>query len=146
MPEEIEKTEEALQTATFKTKAVVEQLTKGDVKGIWEKLWESLQGEIWHFGKIVLLAVVIFIIAYFVSKLIHKAFNKVAEKYAIDVSLVSIINRIITLMMLSSVRPSKGNVIKLSSITILYSLSINKSKVESFIFSKNPGWRTNWFL
>ena len=59
MPEEIEKTEEALQTATFKTKAVVEQLTKGDVKGVWEKLWDSLQGEIWHFGKIVLLAVVI---------------------------------------------------------------------------------------
>ena len=64
MPEaEAVKAEEALQTATFKTKAVVEQLTKGDVKGVWEKLWESLQGEIWHFGKIVLLAVVIFIIA-----------------------------------------------------------------------------------
>ena len=48
MPEEIEKTEEALQTATFKTKAVVEQLTKGDVKGVWEKLWQSMQGEIWQ--------------------------------------------------------------------------------------------------
>ncbi|MBR6075682.1 MAG: hypothetical protein IKP87_10290, partial [Victivallales bacterium] len=75
MPEEIEKTEEVLQTATFKTKEVVEQLTKGDVKGVWEKLWQSLQGEIWHFGKIILLAAVIFIVAYFVSKLIHKAFN-----------------------------------------------------------------------
>lgn len=102
MPEEeVVKAEEALQTATFKTKAVVEQLTKGDVKGVWEKLWDSLQGEIWHFGKIILLAVVIFIVAYFVSKLIHKAFNKVAQKYSMDVSLVSIIHRLITLLMLS---------------------------------------------
>ena len=27
-----------------------------------------------------------------------------------------------------------------------YSLSINKSNVVSFIFSKNPGLRTSWFL
>ncbi|MBQ9448152.1 MAG: mechanosensitive ion channel family protein [Victivallales bacterium] len=101
MPEEIEKTEEALQTATFKTKAVVEQLTKGDVKGVWEKLWQSLQGEIWHFGKIILLAAVILIIAYFINKLIHKAFNKAAEKYSMDVSLVSIINRVLTLLVMS---------------------------------------------
>ena len=101
MPEEIEKTEEALQTATFKTKAVVEQLTKGDVKGVWEKLWESLQGEILHFGKIILLAAVILIIAYFINKLIHKAFNKAAEKYSMDVSLVSIINRVLTLLVMS---------------------------------------------
>ena len=101
MPEEIEKTEEVLQTATFKTKAVVEQLTKGDVKGIWEKLWQSLQGEIWHFGKIILLAAVILIIAYFINKLIHKAFNKAAEKYSMDVSLVSIINRVLTLLVMS---------------------------------------------
>ena len=101
MPEEIEKTEEALQTATFKTKAVVEQLTKGDVKGIWEKLWQSLQGEIWHFGKIILLAAVILIIAYFINKLIHKAFNKAAEKYSMDVSLISIINRVLTLLVMS---------------------------------------------
>lgn len=101
MPEEIEKTEEALQTATFKTKAVVEQLTKGDVKGVWEKLWQSLQGEIWHFGKIILLAAVILIIAYFINKLVHKAFNKAAEKYSIDVSLVSIINRVLTLLVMS---------------------------------------------
>ena len=101
MPEEIEKTEEALQTATFKTKAVVEQLTKGDVKGVWEKLWQSMQGEIWHFGKIILLAAVILIIAYFINKLIHKAFNKAAEKYSMDVSLVSIINRVLTLLVMS---------------------------------------------
>ena len=101
MPEEIEKTEEVLQTATFKTKAVVEQLTKGDVKGVWEKLWESLQGEILHFGKIILLAAVILIIAYFINKLIHKAFNKAAEKYSMDVSLVSIINRVLTLLVMS---------------------------------------------
>ena len=101
MPEEIEKTEEVLQTATFKTKAVVEQLTKGDVKGVWEKLWQSLQGEIWHFGKIILLAAVILIIAYFINKLIHKAFNKAAEKYSMDVSLVSIINRVLTLLVMS---------------------------------------------
>jgi small conductance mechanosensitive channel len=101
MPEEIEKTEEALQTATFKTKAVVEQLTKGDVKGVWEKLWQSLQGEIWHFGKIILLAAVILIIAYFINKLVHKAFNKAAEKYSMDVSLVSIINRVLTLLVMS---------------------------------------------
>ena len=104
MPEEIEKTEEALQTATFKTKAVVEQLTKGDVKGVWEKLWQSLQGEIWHFGKIILLAAVILIIAYFINKLIHKAFNKAAEKYSMDVSLVSIINRVLTLLVMSFAR------------------------------------------
>ncbi len=101
MPEEIEKTEEALQTATFKTKAVVEQLTKGDVKGVWEKLWDSLQGEIWHFGKIILLAAVILIIAYFINKLIHKVFNKAAEKYSMDVSLISIINRVLTLLVMS---------------------------------------------
>ena len=102
MPEaEAVKAEEALQTATFKTKAVVEQLTKGDVKGIWEKLWQSLQGEIWHFGKIILLAAVILIIAYFINKLIHKAFNKAAEKYSMDVSLVSIINRVLTLLVMS---------------------------------------------
>jgi len=102
MPEaEAVKAEEALQTATFKTKAVVEQLTKGDVKGVWEKLWQSLQGEIWHFGKIILLAAVILIIAYFINKLIHKAFNKAAEKYSMDVSLVSIINRVLTLLVMS---------------------------------------------
>ena len=101
MPEEIEKTEEVLQTATFKTKAVVEQLTKGDVKGVWEKLWQSLQGEIWHFGKIILLAAVILIIAYFINKLIHKVFNKAAEKYSMDVSLISIINRVLTLLVMS---------------------------------------------
>jgi len=60
-----------------------------------------LQGEIWHFGKIILLAAVILIIAYFINKLIHKAFNKAAEKYSMDVSLVSIINRVLTLLVMS---------------------------------------------
>ncbi|MBR6059838.1 MAG: mechanosensitive ion channel family protein [Victivallales bacterium] len=101
--ETIEKTEEAIQaaTTTFNRKEVFDQLTKGDVKGVWEKLWQSLQGEVWHFGKIILLAAVIIIIAYFINKLIHKAFNKVAEKYDLDVSLASIINRIITLLMMT---------------------------------------------
>ena len=85
----------------FNRQEVFDQLTKGDVKGVWEKLWQSLQGEVWHFGKIILLAAVIIIIAYFINKLIHKAFNKVAEKYDLDVSLASIINRIITLLMMT---------------------------------------------
>ncbi|MCR4574696.1 MAG: mechanosensitive ion channel family protein [Lentisphaeria bacterium] len=101
--ETIEKTGEAIQNTTpvFNRQEVFDQLTKGDVKGVWEKLWQSLQGEVWHFGKIILLAAVIIIIAYFINKLIHKAFNKVAEKYDLDVSLASIINRIITLLMMT---------------------------------------------
>ncbi|MBR5023576.1 MAG: mechanosensitive ion channel family protein [Victivallales bacterium] len=99
MPEaEAIKTEEALQAATFKTKAVLEQLAQGDVRSVWEKMWDSFKGDILHFGKIVLLAAVILIIAYFINKLIHKAFGKAAEKYALDVSLVSIINRVLTLI------------------------------------------------
>ncbi|MBP5671487.1 MAG: mechanosensitive ion channel family protein [Victivallales bacterium] len=101
--ETIEKTGEAIQNTApvFNRQEVFDQLTKGDVKGVWEKLWQSLQGEVWHFGKIILLAAVIIIIAYFINKLIHKAFNKVAEKYDLDVSLASIINRIITLLMMT---------------------------------------------
>ncbi|MBR5024262.1 MAG: mechanosensitive ion channel, partial [Victivallales bacterium] len=99
MPEaEAIKTEEALQAATFKTKAVLEQLAQGDVRSVWEKMWDSFKGDILHFGKIVLLAAIILIIAYFLNKLIHKAFGKAAEKYALDVSLVSIINRVLTLI------------------------------------------------
>ena len=99
MPEaEAIKTEEALQAATFKTKAVFEQLAQGDVRSVWEKMWDSFKGDILHFGKIVLLAAIILIIAYFINKLTHKAFGKAAEKYALDVSLVSIINRVLTLI------------------------------------------------
>ena len=98
MPEEAIKTEQAFQTAAAKSREAFEQLSRGDISGFWNKLWQSMQGEIMHFAKILLLAAVIVVVAYFLNKLIHKAFNKIAGKYGLDVSLVSIINRVLTLL------------------------------------------------
>ena len=98
MNEEIVKSEEVLKETASKTEQVVKQIAAGDAGSVWRELWNTYQGSLIHIGKILLLAILVLIIAYFVCKMLRGINSKLSSKYAIDISIAGIINRTLTVI------------------------------------------------
>ena len=98
MNEEIVKSEEVLKETASKTEQIVKQIAAGDAGSVWRELWNTYQGSLIHIGKILLLAILVLIIAYFVCKMLRGINSKLSSKFAIDISIAGIINRTLTVI------------------------------------------------
>lgn len=93
--------EQVIKETAVKTTETLNQLAHGDAQTVWNDFWQTYQGEIIKFSKIILLSILVLLIAYLLNKLICKLAGKICAKYELDVSLKSIINKVLTTIMFS---------------------------------------------
>ncbi|MBO4345702.1 MAG: mechanosensitive ion channel family protein [Victivallales bacterium] len=98
MNEEIVKSEEAIKATASKTEQILQQIRAGEGGSVWRELWNTYQGSLIHIGKILLLAILVLIIAYFICKMLRGIMGKLGAKYSIDISIAGIINRTLTVI------------------------------------------------
>ena len=70
MNEEVVKSEEAIKETASKTEQIIQQIRAGEGGNMWHELWNTYQSSLIHIGKIILLAILVIIIAYFICKII----------------------------------------------------------------------------
>lgn len=96
MAEEISTAEQTITETAQKTGQKLNEVVRGDFGTLWNDFWQTNQGEIIKFTKIILLSILVLLIAYLVSKIIKKLVGKITNKYSMDVSIQSILNKVIT--------------------------------------------------
>ncbi|MBQ7650522.1 MAG: mechanosensitive ion channel family protein, partial [Victivallales bacterium] len=101
MSEEIVKSEEVVKETAAKTQQLIQQIKAGEGGSVWRELWNTYQGSLIHIGKIILLAILILVIAYFICKAMRGLIGKLSTKYSIDISISGIIKRTLTVVIYS---------------------------------------------
>lgn len=75
--------EEKITNAEAVVDDVISTVQNGNVDGFFRNLWLENQGAILHFGKILLLAVVIVLLAWIFSRIVRKIIRRASQKSAI---------------------------------------------------------------
>ena len=101
MNEEIVKTEEAVKETVSKTEQLMQQIRAGEGGSVWREIWNTYQGSLIHIGKVILLAILVLIITYFICKAVRGLIGKLSSKYSIDISIAGIIKRTVTVVIYS---------------------------------------------